>query len=221
MSGGGQPGLLFDTDGTLVDSNYLHALAWSRAFRAAGEWAPMNAIHRLVGMGGDKLIPTLLGHECPAANEARSSHYAELIGEVVPFPDGTELVRVTHDLGLRAVLASSAPTDELDVYIDLLDIDGRLDAATSADDVSESKPAPEVFEVAMEAGGIDPHRALAIGDSVWDVQAARAAGIGCIGVESGGFSRHELAEEGALCVYTDVAELLTQIHTSPVGWLAR
>ncbi len=217
----GRPGLLFDTDGTLVDSNYLHAVAWSRAFRTAGEWAPMNAIHRLVGMGGDNLVPTLLGHECPAADEARTAHYAELIGEVVPFPGSTGLVRVAHDLGLLAVLASSAPKDELDVYINLLDIEGRLDAVTSADDVSESKPAPEVFEVAMEAGGIDPRRALAIGDSVWDVRAARAAGIGCIGVESGGFSRHELAEEGALCVYTDVAELLAQIHTSPVAQLTQ
>ena len=218
---GNRAGLLFDLDGTLVDTNYLHALAWSRAFRSVGHWAPMNAIHRLLGMSGDQLVLELLARPCPAAAKAQEGYFAELIGEAAAFPGATALVREAHELGLRAVLASSAPTEDLEVYIDILDIASHVDAVTSADDVKESKPAPDVFRIAMDAGGLDRARSLAIGDTVWDVRAARSAGIGCIAVESGGFSRHELTESGALCVYTDVAELLRQIHTSPIALLGR
>ena len=217
MSAAGGPGLLFDLDGTLVDTNYLHVLAWSRAFRSVGERAPMNAIHRLVGMGGDQLVPELLSHPSPGAVDARAKYFAELLGDAEAFPGATALVRKAHELGLLAVLASSAPIDELNKYIEILGIADGVDGVTSADDVKESKPAPEVFLVAMEEGGLDPAKTLAIGDSVWDVKAARSAGIGCIGVESGGFSRHELFEAGALTVYADVAELLHQIHTSPIA----
>lgn len=181
----------------------------------------MNAIHRLVGMGGDQLVPRLLGHRCPSAAEARSSRYAELVGEARVFPGAAGLVRAAHEHGLRSVLATSSPADELDQLRAVLAIDAYLDSVTTADDVQASKPAPDVFVVAMEAGALDPARTLALGDSVWDVEAAQAAGIGCVAVESGGFSRHELNEAGALHVYTDVAEILSQFHTSPLGLLAR
>ncbi len=105
--------MLFDVDGTLVDTNYLHALAWARAFRDAGEWAPMNAIHRLVGMGGDQLVPRLLGHASPDAVAARPQRYQELAGDIRPFPRAAELLRQIHDGGLAVVLATSAPGDEL------------------------------------------------------------------------------------------------------------
>jgi HAD superfamily hydrolase (TIGR01509 family) len=212
-----RPGLLFDVDGTLVDTNYLHALAWSRAFRDAGEWAPMNAIHRLVGMGGDQLVPELLGHDSDEAVRRRPGRYRELIGDACAFPGGAQILQTASSLGIAVVLATSAPADELDTLLTLLDDGAGVDAKTTADDVESSKPAPDVFLTAMRTGGIDPGRALAVGDSVWDVRAARAAGIGCVAVESGGFSRHELSEAGAIHVYRDVAEMLSQLRTGPVA----
>jgi HAD superfamily hydrolase (TIGR01509 family) len=214
-----RPGVLFDLDGTLVDTNYLHTLAWSRAFVDAGTWAPMNAIHRLVGMGGDQLVPELLGHDCPEASEARSHRYEELKGEVRAFPAAAQLLRLAHDRGVAVVIATSSPEDELAVPLAALDAGGAIDVVTNADDVSNSKPDPEVFVEAMRRAGVDPQRALAVGDSIWDVRAARAAGIGCIGVETGGFSRHELSEDGAVFVYRDVEELYRQFRTSPLGAL--
>jgi HAD superfamily hydrolase (TIGR01509 family) len=212
-----RPGVLFDVDGTLIDTNYLHTLAWSRALRDAGEWAPMNAIHRLVGMGADQLLPELIGHDSPAATEARPGHYAKLIGDARAFPGAAELLGTLHDRGLAVVLATSAPDDELAILRKVLDADDAIDAQTTADDIERSKPDPEVFVTAMRAAGIDPQRALAVGDSVWDIRAARAAGIGCIAVESGGFSQHELSEAGATGVYRDVDELRTRLQTSPLA----
>jgi HAD superfamily hydrolase (TIGR01509 family) len=213
-------GVLFDVDGTLVDTNYLHTLAWSRALVDLGEWAPMNAIHRLIGMGGDQLVEQLVGHPIDDAEEARSQRYDELIGEATLFPGARDLLRRAHDAGLVVVLASSSPRRDLDRMLELLDAQEWIDADTSADDIEDAKPAPDVFLAAMEAGGVDAERCLAIGDSVWDVQAARAAGIGCIGVESGGFSAHELREEGSVVVYRDVAEVVAQFLTGPLGRLA-
>ncbi|MCU1489256.1 MAG: putative hydrolase [Acidimicrobiaceae bacterium] len=221
MSGGLRPGVLFDVDGTLVDTNYLHALAWSRAFRDAGEWAPMNAIHRLVGMGGDQLVPSLLGRPCPAASAARAKRYAELIDDARAFVGAADLLGAVHERGLAVAIASSAPGDELALMLERVGNKGAIDASTTADDVESSKPAPDVFVAAMEAAGIEPSQAVAVGDSVWDIRAARAAGIGCLAVETGGFSQHELNEEGALHVYRDVNELLNQLATSPIALLGR
>jgi HAD superfamily hydrolase (TIGR01509 family) len=216
-----RPGALFDVDGTLVDTNYLHTLAWARAFEDAEEWAPMNAIHRLIGMGGDQLVEELLGGPSPAASEARSTRYRELIDEARVFPGAADLLRRAHDEGLVVVIASSAPRDELDLMLDLIGASDAIHASTSADDVDASKPAPDVFQAAVEVGDIDPRRCVAVGDSIWDVQAARAAGLACIGVETGGFSGHELREEGALYVYRDVSELHAQFFVSALGQLAR
>src|SRR5579863_1363279 len=107
-----RPGVLFDIDGTLVDTNYLHTLAWSRALADAGEWAPMNAIHRLVGMGGDQLLPSLLGHPNDEAKEARAAQYRPLMAEARPFPGAADLLRRCHEAGLVVVLASSSPAEE-------------------------------------------------------------------------------------------------------------
>lgn len=212
-------GVLFDVDGTLMDTNYLHTLAWSRAFVEVGRWAPMNAIHRLVGMGGDQLVPTLFGEPDDDAEAARARHYGELIDEARPFPGAADVLGALHDDGLVVVLASSSPADELRVLLDRLQAGDAVDATTTKDDVATSKPAPDIFEAALRAGSVDPGRALVVGDSVWDVQAARAAGLGCLGVETGGFSRHELQEEGAIHVYRDVQEILDQRHTTPLARL--
>ena len=215
----GRSGVLFDLDGTLVDTNYLHTLAWARALHDAGEWAPMNAIHRLVGMGGDLLVPELLGHDCPEAQEARSRRYRDLVHEAKVLPGARTLVTSVHGCGLATALATSSPADEVDRLLEVLDIADDLDVVTTADDVSMSKPDPEVFETAMRMAGMDPARTIAVGDSVWDVRAATAAGIGCLAVESGGFSRHELAEAGALQVYRDVEQIAHQLFTTPIALL--
>jgi HAD superfamily hydrolase (TIGR01509 family) len=213
------PGVLLDLDGTLVDSNYLHTLAWARAFADVGEWAPMNAIHRLIGAGGGQLVSRLLGHENPLLEEQRAIRYRELIGEVRPFPGARSFAVELRDAGLSVVLATSSPADEVDIIVDLLDLGDVVTAITTADDVAEAKPAPDVFLTALCAGAVDPSRAVVVGDSIWDVRAAIDAGLGTIGVESGGFSRHELAEEGAREVYRDVDQLRRQLRTSVVGHL--
>ena len=219
--GRGRPGVLFDLDGTLVDTNYLHTLAWARALDDAGEWAPMHAIHRLVGRGGDTLLPELLGHTCPAAEKAQVSRYRELIDEARVFPGARELVAAVHGSGLTTALATSSPADDVDQLLRLLGIADDVDVVTTADDVATSKPDPEVFLQAMGKAGLDPTRTIAIGDSVWDVEAAHAAGIACLAVESGGFSRHELTEAGALHVYRDVDEIARQVPTTPLALLMR
>jgi len=213
------PGVLFDVDGTLVDTNYLHTLAWARAIVDVGEWAPMNAIHRLVGMGGDQLIETLLDREPAGVSEARAARYGELIDEARPFPGAAATLAKVHGLGIRVVLATSSPGDELATVRGVLDADEHVDAGTSADDVDRAKPEPDVFLAALETGGVDPERALVVGDSIWDVQAARAAGLACVGVETGGFSAHELREEGAVAVYRDIAELGAQVRVGPLAAL--
>ncbi len=216
----GRPGVLFDFDGTLVDSNYLHTLAWSQALAAAGEWAPMNAIHRLVGMGGRQLVVELLGHPSPAAESVRGDFYKRLMDQVRPYPGAGALLRALHDSGVAVVVATSAPEGELAPLLDLLGASDAIDAVTTADDVGDAKPSPDVFLAAMEAGSVDPARALVVGDSVWDVRAAEAAGLGCVCVESGGFSRHELSEAGAVAVYRDVQQILGQLHVGPLAPIA-
>lgn len=216
-----RPGVLFDVDGTLVDTNYLHTVAWSRALRDAGEWAPMNAIHRLVGMGGDQLLPELLGRTNEQAKKLRTDHYRRLMAEARVFPGAADLLRRCHEAGLVVVLASSSPKDELEDLRKLIDAEDAIDAATTADDAEQSKPEPDIFLAAIQQAGVDPERALVVGDSIWDVQAARRAGVGCIAVETGGFSQHELSEEGARMVYRDVDELRRQFLTSPLAWLLR
>jgi HAD superfamily hydrolase (TIGR01509 family) len=213
-------GVLMDLDGTLTDTNYLHAIAWSRALDDLGEWAPMNAIHRLVGMGADQLVPELLGHSLEGAEDAWRAHYDELVGDIRVFPGAAELLQRLHAAGLAVVIATSSPSDLVERALDLLGAGDVIDAVTTSDDVAASKPDPAVFLAGLQAGSIDPHRALAVGDSIWDVRAARLAGLACITVETGGFSRHELSEEGAVAVYRDAAELSAQLATSPIALLA-
>lgn len=216
---GPRAGVLFDLDGTLVDTNYLHTLAWSRAFRELGLWAPMHAIHRLVGMGGDQLVPRLLGRDVPELHERRAHYYRELLPEVLPFPRAAALLRAVHDAGLAVVIATSAPEDEVGAARRALAADDAIDTVTSADDAEASKPAPDLFQAALRGANIDRSRAVVVGDSVWDVTAADAAGLSCIALESGGFSRHELAEAGALAVYRDAGGLLDGLLTGAMAAL--
>src|SRR3954468_18098088 len=152
--GSGRAGVLVDCDGTLVDTNYLHALARSRAIRDLGAWAPMNAIHRLVGMGGDQLVPELIGHDLDGADAAHDRHYATLKDDVRPFAGAREFLTAVHEAGLVVVLASSASEDDLADMRAGLDADDAIDATVNADDVRRSKPDPEIFETARDKAGI-------------------------------------------------------------------
>ncbi len=205
--------ILFDVDGTLVDSNYLHTLAWSRALRVCGEWAPMNAIHRLIGMGSDALLRELIGRDDQAITDHWREEYELLIGEVQPFPHARDLLVDLASAGITVALATSSPAAHLGGLVDLLDVADVIVFSTNADDVTTAKPHPEIFLAAMQRGDGEPSSTVVVGDSRWDVEAAAAAGLRCIGVESGGFSAAELRDAGAAEVYRDVADLRDRFRT--------
>jgi HAD superfamily hydrolase (TIGR01509 family) len=198
---------LVDVDGTLVDSNYHHAIAWSRALRDCGEDARLAAIHRLVGMGGRELLHSLIGRDDEAIRSAWRTHFDALLPEVRPLPGVADLLRAMRADGAAVVLATSSPADLLASMRALLDADGWIDDEVTADDVDRAKPEPDVFAAALAKTGRAAAEALVVGDAVWDVRSAKRAGIRCIGLESGGFSRAELLAEGAVAVYEHPGDL--------------
>ena len=216
-----QPTVLFDLDGTLVDSNYLHTVAWSRALTDAGEWAPMNAIHRLIGMGSDTFLPTLIGRTDEAIADGWSTHYSALLDEVRPFPDAGQLLVDLAAAGVTVVLATSSPAEHLETLVSRLGAGDAITTMTSSDDVEKSKPDPEIFLTAMGRGGGSPESTIVVGDSVWDIEAATAARLPCVAVESGGFSAAELEQAGALAVYRDVAEIRETLRSGALATLLR
>ncbi|HEV2713401.1 MAG TPA: HAD family hydrolase [Gaiellaceae bacterium] len=212
--------VLLDVDGTLVDTNYHHALAWYRAFREEGIMLPVWRIHRHVGMGGDQLVPALVPgidrelHE--AIETAREKRYAELLDEVAPFDEAHELIVDLKRSGVTVVLASSSPQDELDHYLELLDAQDVADSWTTKDDVDATKPEPDLVVAALEkAGAAD---AVLVGDTAWDVEAARKAGLHTtICVMTGGWAKQELLDAGAAVVYESLAELRQNLERPPLS----
>nr|WP_232425201.1 HAD family hydrolase [Pseudofrankia inefficax] len=217
--------MLFDLDGTLTDTNYGHTIAWSRAFAQEGHHPTMAAIHRHIGMGSDRLLDALLPDRDRARDEiltaARSEHYRPFIGLIQPLPGARELVREVARRGVRVVLATSAPAAELRALRSALDVEDCLSAVTSPADADSSKPAPDILEVALERSGADPANAVMVGDSRWDVLAARRAGLGCVAVLTGGIGADELTEAGASAVYTGPDDLLAHLDDSPIGRLLK
>jgi HAD superfamily hydrolase (TIGR01549 family) len=214
------PAAILDVDGTLVDSNYHHALAWYRALRQHGQVLPVWRIHRAIGMGGDQLVRGLcgdavedeLGEDIRAAEKAL---YMAVIEEVAPLDGARALMEDLKRLDRRVVLASSAKPDEVEHYLDLLDARGLADAWTSAGDVEQTKPEPDLVESALaKIGGGD---AVMVGDSTWDCEAAGNAGVATIAVLTGGFSEQELTEAGAVAVYRSIEELRQRLADSPLG----
>ena len=211
---------LLDVDGTLVDTNYQHALAWYRAFRRHGIVLPIWRIHRAIGMGGDQLVPALVGEEADAEKgdeirETRDSLYQELIGEVEPLHGSHELISDLKERGLTVVLASSSPQDELDHYLELLDARHLADAWTTKDDVESTKPAPDLVQAALEKAGTE--EAVMVGDTRWDVEAAAKAGIGTICVITGGWAKEELRKAGAAAVFRSVDDLRKRLDETALG----
>ena len=210
---------LLDVDGTLIDANYHHALAWYRAFRRSGITLPLWRIHRHVGMGGDQLVPALVGDATDhrvgdQVREARADEYARLIGEVAPLEGARELMLDLRERGLTVVLASSSPQREIDRYLDLLDARGVADCWTTDDDVESTKPEPDLVRAALDKAGAE--EGVMVGDTPWDIEAARRAGLETVCVITGGFSEQELRDAGAAAVFESVEELRRRLDETPL-----
>jgi HAD superfamily hydrolase (TIGR01509 family) len=211
--------VLFDVDGTLVDTSYLHAVCWWEAFAQAGHEVPMALIHRAIGMDSglllDKLLPASRDTSADAdLSTAHGALYSVYWSRLRPLPGAADLLRACRQHDLQVVLASSADPRELDILRAALAADDAVSEATSAGDVGQSKPAPDLVEVALGKAGLDPAQAVFVGDAVWDVQACQRAGVACVGVLSGGVSRAELLDAGAVRVYRDAAEILAAFPAS-------
>lgn len=215
--------VLFDIDGTLVDSNDFHVLAWEMAFGDVGAKFSRQQIHDQIGKGSDMLIPALLPDADEDAQKALSEAHGAafkrlFLDKVRPFASADALLARVHEAGQQVVLASSASTEELDHYVALLDAGEIVAASTSADDVARTKPAPDIFATALDKlPGIAPDEAIVVGDTPYDIEAAGKCGVAAIGVRSGGFADAVLSEAGAIAIYDDVAALLADYDRSPLG----
>jgi phosphoglycolate phosphatase-like HAD superfamily hydrolase len=225
-SRGRRLGVLFDVDGTLVDSTYLHTMAWWHAFRAAGFNVPMAAIHRAVGMGGDKLVAHLLPPDRDASQDtsvmdAHAAIFSTYWPSLRAFDGARDLLVQCCEVGLGVALASSAREADLQMLRSALHSDAFIHAATSADDAKQSKPEPDILVAALDAIGVRAQDSVYVGDAVWDVYAADKLGIPTIGVTCGGTSEAELREAGVVEVYSGPRELLNNLRDSAIGKLAR
>ena len=215
--------VLFDIDGTLVDSNDKHVLAWEEAFRNEGATFDRQVIHDQIGKGSDMLVPTLL----PDSDEVVRKKLGDAHGEVFkskflngvePFPGAHALLVRTHAAGQKVVLASSASQAELEFYLDLLDVRDIVAATTSSEDVANTKPAPDIFATALgKVAPLGPEDVIVVGDTPYDMEAAGKCGIAAIALRSGKFADEALRTAGAVAIYDDVAALLAAYDCSPLG----
>jgi membrane protein len=215
--------VLFDIDGTLVDSNDYHVRAWEQAFETVGASFDAQVIHDQIGKGTDMLVPTLM----PEAGKAEQERLGEAQGDafksqflerVKPFRDAHNLLVRVHEAGQRIVLASSASKEELDHYVGLLDVRDIVADMTTADDVANTKPAPDIFATALKKiAPLGADEVIVVGDTPYDVEAAAKCGIAAVALRSGKFTDDVLRDAGAVAIYDDVAELLAEYETSPLA----
>jgi HAD superfamily hydrolase (TIGR01509 family) len=214
---------VLDVDGTLIDSNYQHALAWYRALRAVGEIYPVWRLHRLIGMGGDHVVTAIGGEELERrvgdqAREQQGKEVDALLEEMAPLPGARDLLVAIKERGHRLVLASSGQQHHVDVFLDKLDARDLADAWTTSADVESSKPAPDLLQVALKKLGVPLDApSVVVGDSVWDIEAAKKAGMPAIAVRSGGFGNDELKEAGAVAIYDTPGDLARALADTPLG----
>jgi HAD superfamily hydrolase (TIGR01549 family) len=214
------PIAVLDVDGTLVDTNYHHAIAWYRAFREHGLTLPVWRIHRHIGMGGDQLVAAVAGkrvedRQGDSIRAAETALYADLIGEVQPFADARRLLELLGDRGHRLVLASSGKPDEVDHYLDLLDARELVEAWTTSGDVEQTKPDPDLVVTAIEKVG--GGEAVMVGDSTFDCEAAARADVPTVAILTGGFSEQELRRAGATAVFESLSELCERLDETPLA----
>jgi HAD superfamily hydrolase (TIGR01549 family) len=214
---------VLDVDGTLVDSNYQHALAWYRSFRSFGVTFPVWRLHRLIGMGGDQLVSAIGGDDLEErigdeARERQTEEMDKMLGELATLPGARDLLLAIKERGHTLVLASSGKPHHVDAALDLLEARNIADAWTSSGDVEESKPAPDLLQVALKKLGAGPDStSVMIGDSVWDVEAAKNAGMPAIAVRSGGFGDDELRDAGAIGIYDTPGDLAAALDETPLA----
>ena len=226
MSDAPSTAVLFDIDGTLVDSNYAHVDAWWRACREAG--APVDAwrVHRAIGMDSTMLLESLLPDESDdvrsTAKEFHTAYYAEHMPRLRLLPGARDLLRAVAEAGHAVVLATSAPESELTRLRELLDAEEWITAVTSSEDVEDAKPAPGIIQVALDKVGVAPDHAVMVGDAMWDVESSGKAGVPCVSVMTGGIGGDELRGAGAAEVYDDAAAVLEAFTAGegPIGRLS-
>jgi HAD superfamily hydrolase (TIGR01509 family) len=203
--------VVLDVDGTLMDTNYLHTEAWARAFEEVGHRIPRARLHKQIGKGSSLLIREFVEDEETEEriNELHSEIYAELQEYGHPLPGAKELISSLRERGYEVWFVTSAKDEELEHHMQELEAESGISGVVNSSAVENPKPAPDIFELALQKAGASPDETVAVGDAVWDVEAADAAGIRTVAVLTGGaFSRQELEEAGAVAVYEDCAELL-------------
>jgi HAD superfamily hydrolase (TIGR01509 family) len=213
---------ILDIDGTLVDTNYQHAIAWYRAFRQNEVVLPVWRIHRHIGMGGDQVIAALTDERTDEEKGddirgAEKALYLAMIEEVEPLEGARELIERLKDAGKTVVMASSAKGDEVDHYLDLLDARELADDWTTSADVEATKPEPDLVKAALDKADAEPGDAVMLGDTPWDCEAARRAGVETVALMTGGFSEQELTDAGAACVFESLPELIERIEETPLA----
>lgn len=218
------PAVLFDIDGTLVDSNYLHVHAWQQAFSELGSDVESWRIHRAIGMDGSTLVstvcPNISDDEADRAKDLHSRFYRPLTELLRPLPGARRLLDAVAALDLQVVLATSAPEDELEILRRILQRDDIVSAMTSSDDVGTAKPQPDIVNVALERAAVSPRNAVFVGDTVWDIRAAGRADVQTIALLSGGVSRQELEDEGAIVVFDNPEDLADNVDSTAIHALA-
>lgn len=213
--------VLCDLDGTLLDSNHFHAEAWQRTFAKFGYSVSFEDCVKQIGKGGDQVIPMFVPEdrirelEEPMKTFRKNLFHREYMDRIVPFSDARRLLERMHQQGLRIAVASSSDKNDLEAFLMLLKIHDLVEEDTTADDAKQSKPEPDIFQVALQKMDIQPTEALALGDTPWDIEAAKKAGIDTVGVTCGGWLPEELKEAGAIAVYRDPADILRNFETSP------
>lgn len=212
--------LLSDIDGTLVDSNWLHAEAWQRSFELLGIHLDVETVRRQIGKGGEELIPVFVPWwKRPAVEEPLNAYrqflfQTEYLPRVKPLPRVREFLVSVQKHGIRVALSSSCSRHDLSAYKKIAGIEDLVDIETSADDADRSKPHPDIFSATLKKLGVEPRNALALGDTPYDAEAAGKAGVFTIGVTTGGWSEAELLDAGCIQVYRDVADLLDRFDQS-------
>ncbi len=223
---GGAPGILFDVDGTLVDTTYVHAVCWAEALRQNGHDVPMSTVHHHIGMSADKLLGAVLGEdrntdEDDLLDDAHKTLYKQYWGRLRPLPGAADLLRRCAAAGLTVVLASSASSEELTMLRSVIDADDVISVATGKNDADAGKPQPDIVQVALQKSGVSADRAVFVGDATWDGVAAGRAGLPFVGVTCGGTSEEELRSAGAVEVWRDPAQLVEQFDDAVLGRVAQ
>ncbi|GAC1344862.1 MAG: HAD family hydrolase [Candidatus Dormibacteria bacterium] len=216
---GDRPGVLFDIDGTLIDNSYFHTVAWWRACWDGGVPLSQSFLHRLIGQGGDQFLRSIGQEGREELEEGHKAHMKPFQEMQQPLAGARELLVELHRRGATVALASSMGGKDAPAVLELIGAGDAISEVTTSDDVEATKPAPDLFGVALKKSGLDPERTVVVGDTRWDIEAAARAGIACVAVESGGWAPAELREAGAIDVYRDVAALLARLDQSPLGRL--